>query len=439
MSLQTRGKRKTPPWLILFCLIFAGETICGLPFHIARFFRPTLLSVFNLTHTELGDAFAIYGIMAMLAHFPGGVIADRFSPRKLMASSLLLTGIGGLYMAQIPSYKGFSVLFGFWGVTTILLCWAPMLKATREWGGSSKQGLAFGILDGGRGLVAAVFASVGVWILSQMLPVELTVATGSESLKALKAVIYFYTLITFGAAILILLFIPESSESSPRKINTPTLEGIREVLVNPVVWLQAVIIICAYCGYKGLDFYGLYAMEALNMNEVSAATFVSNAAYLRVVTAIAAGFLVDRFSWRKVIGYMFLILLTSYLLLGILIPSRVAIGLIYANLIITFIGVYGIRGVYFALIEETNINRNLTGKAVGIISVVGFTPDIFFASISGRILDAWPGIEGYHHFFFLLSCFAVVGMIAALALFRFTPTTAKSLEDIQTDKTPGSE
>ena len=51
-----------------------------------------------------------------------------------------------------------SVLYAYWGVTTILLFWAAMIRATREWGGASQQGRAFGILDGGRGAVAAGIA-----------------------------------------------------------------------------------------------------------------------------------------------------------------------------------------------------------------------------------------------------------------------------------------
>jgi hypothetical protein len=33
----------------------------------------------------LGDLFAVYGVTAMLAYFPAGSPADRFSARKLMA------------------------------------------------------------------------------------------------------------------------------------------------------------------------------------------------------------------------------------------------------------------------------------------------------------------------------------------------------------------
>ena len=45
-------------------------------------------------------------------------------------------------------------------------------------------------------------------------------------------------------------------------------------------------------GYKALDYYSLYGVDVLGMNEVEAAQFVSNASYLRAVAAIGAGFIV---------------------------------------------------------------------------------------------------------------------------------------------------
>ncbi|GAG23162.1 unnamed protein product, partial [marine sediment metagenome] len=94
----------------------AGEAVFFLPFVLPRVFRPTLLDVFHLTNFELGIAFSVYGVVAMLAYFPGGPLADRFSARKLMAFALLATSIGGLVMASIPSLAALKVLYGFWGV-----------------------------------------------------------------------------------------------------------------------------------------------------------------------------------------------------------------------------------------------------------------------------------------------------------------------------------
>lgn len=408
-------KNKFSRWFVIFSLVFAGEMIFSLPFHVARFFRPTLLDVFNLTNTELGDIIAVYGITAMLAYFPGGALADRFSARKLMTLSLLATGLGGFYFAQIPNQAGLFFLFGYWGITTIFLFWAAMIKATRDWGGHLSQGKAFGILDGGRGLVAAGAATLAVLILSAFMSDSVENTSDTERQKALEAVIYFYTFMTIIAAVLTWLFITDTDKKNiPKKGNIR--KSIKEVLHKQVVWLQAIIVVCAYSAYKALDYYSLYGVDVLGMNEVDSAWFVSNASYIRAVSAIAAGFIVDRLSASKVISFLFGILVISYVLLSILKPDEHMVTVIISNIIITFIAVYALRGVYFALLEETKVSGKLTGTAVGLISVIGYTPDAFFNSLAGRILDASPGLKGYQHFYLVLAVFSVVGLLATLLL-----------------------
>ena len=99
-------------WFMLG-LIVAGEAVFLLPYYPTRFFRPTVLEIFDLTNTELGAAQGIYGIMAVFGYFLGGPLADRFPARNLLASSLWTTAAGGLYMATFPDFRGALALWGF--------------------------------------------------------------------------------------------------------------------------------------------------------------------------------------------------------------------------------------------------------------------------------------------------------------------------------------
>lgn len=401
-------------YLGLLALIIAGEVIFSLPFHIPRFFRPTMLEVFDLSNTQLGDIFALYGVVAMLAYFPGGTLADRFPARKLMAFSLLATALGGFYLYTLPGRTGLYILFAYWGLTSILLFWAAMIKATREWGGSHEQGLAFGVLDGGRGLVASLLASLAVLILAQRL-----VGT-ADNQAGLQSVILFYSVATVLAAVIVWFALPKAQDkAAATHSNEQTAERPhwRQVLRERSVWLQAGVVVCAYCGYKSLDNYGVYAVEVLNMNQLQAAELTTYASYSRPVAAIAAGLWADRWRSSGVITVLFALGAIAFFLMrgfaGVLPGS-----LIITNVVITFVAVYALRGIYFSLIEEAKLDARITGSAVGLISLLGFTPDIFFAALTGRLLDANPGAVGFGHYFLVMALISALGMVCTVVLAR---------------------
>jgi sugar phosphate permease len=399
--------------LAMVALVVAGEMIFSLPFHLPRYLRPSVLEGFNLTNSELGDIFAVYGVTAMLAYFPGGLIADKFNPKILIIISLVATAIGGIYLATFPGVIGLAILYAYWGITTIFLFWAGLMKSTREWGGDEAQGRAFGFLEGGRGLAAAIFASIAVWLFAQGIP-TLELINQEDRRQALSSVIFLYTGLTFLAAISVAIWLPNNEK---KDTYTPLKTSVLKMLLRLEIWLIAVVITCAYCGYKGLDNYALYAHQVLGMSEVESASFISKTAYLRIFAAISAGLLADRIQANKTLIFLFFTLLLSYSFLGIWGGPEELIYFIIINVIITLLAVFALRGVYFAMLEETKIPERNTGSAVGLVSVVGYTPDIFLAPIGGRILDASPGAEGHLNYFWLLSVISLIGVIAAVALY----------------------
>lgn len=399
----------------LLALILAGEMIFSLPFHVPRYFRPSVLQTFDLTNAELGDTFAVYGVMAMLAYFPGGLLADRISPRRLMTISLVATALGGVYFATLPGPLGLGLLYGYWGVTTIFLFWAAMIRATREWGGADAQGRAFGLLEGGRGLAAAAFASLAVVCFALFVPADSAAPDPLARRTAMQAVILFYSGTTLLAAAFVWLLLDE--RHGPDGAHRPRpLAGLRNILARPLVWMQALVVVCAYCGYKGLDNYSLYAFEVLGMSEVRAAGFTASAAYIRPLAALAAGLVADRVGAGRSITALFASLVVVYAALAVLDARPALLGLLYANIIVSFVAVFALRAVYFALLEETSVPAGLTGTAVGLVSVMGYTPDIFFAPVAGRLLDAAPGLPGHQHYFWFLTVLAFAGLITAAVL-----------------------
>ena len=406
--------------LALLSLVIAGEIIFSLPFHIPRFFRPTLMDAFELSHTDLGDAFVIYGITAMIAYFPGGALADRFSARNLLVISLIATAAGGLYLAQFPKGIALKFLFAYWGVTTIFLFWAAMIKTMRNWGSNANQGRAFGLLEGGRGFVAAIASSIALLILTTVGSGNSDATTIADQQASIQSVIYFYSITTMLSAIFIFFAIPRQTNKEYNNIaaRNSSISNIRQTLKNKKVWAQAAIVVCAYCGYKGLDNLTIYMVDVMYLSKNQAESYATYFAYIRPITAIIAGFAADRFSARKIILTAFLCMMVAYMVLvtSTMIMPPIFFLAMMVNLVFSFVAVFAVRAVYFALLEESKIAKNATGTAVGVISLVGFTPDIFFASITGRILDASPGAEGHMYFYLVLTVIAILGLLSTIIL-----------------------
>ncbi|MEO9967881.1 MAG: MFS transporter [Reichenbachiella sp.] len=416
------SKITTSKILELSLLILAGESIFFLPFVIARVFRPTFLSVFEITNLELGSLYSIYGIIAMVSYFFGGPLADRISPRILLAIALVSTAVGGFIMAFADSISYLSYLYGFWGLTTILLFWAALIKATRSIGGHRFQSRAFGFLEGGRGFIAAFVSTLAVGVFAYYLPDGQDSPTLYDQQMAFRNVIFFFSGWVAIVGLLIFFFMNKSGTNTAYKNKPVSLGQIREIANTPNIWFQAIIVVCAYVGYKVTDDFSLLAKEVLDFSDVASAQVGTLALWMRVVTAIIAGVVADKIgAASKVISWGFLLMVLCGLGIGsgLLIGSSAVFYIV--TILVTCLGVYSVRGLYFTLIQEANISSSITGTTVGLISVIGFTPDIFMGPLMGYLLDENPGALGHQYVFLVLAGFGLIGWLANYLYRRTKP------------------
>ena len=395
-------------WLLMAVLSFAGGAIFLLPFLQEVYYKP-LAAALDLNNTQVGSLMSMFGVTAMLSYFPGGWLADRWSSRKLITASLLTTGGLGLYFASFPSYTISLIIHGVWGVTITLLFWSAMIRVTRNWAPAEEQGRAFGILETGRGIGEGI-ASLACWAVFGWL--------GSDD-QALSVVIAQLAVVLVVLGVLSWFVLEDDQDSATTDRPKVGLEEVMQVLRLPVVWLIALVILTGYCAYWGTFRFTPYATDIFMMSVTLAAGLSIAKMFLKPIGALIAGLVSDKFGISKSLAYLFGFLTVSFALFAFIPgkPQLLPVMLLAVALLSTV--TFAIRGIYFALLEEGNIPMAVTGTAAGIVSVVGFTPDIFMPLLGGMLIDQFPGPQGYRYFFLATGTICAVGLAASLLILKY--------------------
>jgi nitrate/nitrite transporter NarK len=395
-------------WLVMACLCLSGGIIYLLPFLREVYYLP-LQKALHVSNTQLGVMMSAFGTAALISYFPGGWLADRVSPRKLITLSMMATGISGLYFATFPSYTVSIIIHSFWGVSCTLTFWGALIKATRNWAPRTEQGRAFGILEGGRG-VAELASSTALLALFAKL--------GSGRL-ALSWVILLFSAVDILVGLMawrVLVDEPDGQserESGSEKVGLPQ---IIVVLKMPVVWLISLVILAAYSAYWGSYYFTPYATDVFLMSVVFGGAIGVGKMAVKPLAALGAGFLADKAGASRTISWCFSILIISF---GVfmLTPGRPSlVFVLIVNTAVASLAIFALRGIYFALLEEGGVPLIVTGTAAGIVSVAGYTPDIFMPMLGGVLLDRHPGGLGYRYLFAVVLVLCILGLSASITI-----------------------
>lgn len=395
-------------WVIMTVLSFSGGIIFLLPFLQEVYYIP-LADALNLNNTEVGSLMSVFGVTAMLSYFPGGWLADRVSPRKLITISLLTTGASGLYFATFPSYRISLAIHALWGITVTFLFWGAMIRVTRNWAPASEQGKAFGFLETGRGLAEVLSAMALLAVFGLM---------GSGNF-ALSMVITQGSALTIFLGVIAWFSLEDSVDDGQESEQKPKV-GIKEilsVLKMPIIWLIAAVIFTGYCAYWGTFRFTSYASDIFMLSVTIGAAISVAKMWLKPLAALVAGFVSDKLGIAKSISFLFVVLIVSFSIFAVLPGKPELLPFMLANVILASLAVFAMRGIYFALLEEGGVPLAVTGTAAGIISMIGYTPDIFMPLLGGILLDTFPGPQGYRYFFLTTAAICGVGFVTSLVIY----------------------
>jgi predicted MFS family arabinose efflux permease len=401
----------------LALIVIAAGAIYPL-LYLRQNFEISIIESFNITQTQLRYCSSMLGLIFVITYVPSGWLADRFSSRKLLAYSLLATALIGVWFSTMPSYSSLLVIYGAWGVATGLTFWSAHIKLVAMLAKKDQQGRFFGILDGGRGLVEAFLATVAIALFAYVLSQE----SGSTTL-ALKQVIYLYIGVLLLVAPLIYWLLDdfgEQSDDGNKADNSVFMDDLMTILRHREIWLCAICLICGYQLFYATYSFSAYLQQNFGLTAVAVGTITVAKLWMRPIGGIAAGFIGDWSSPEKVLSILLVLASISLAMMAFLPTTSASIVMLVVVLLIGLL-TYGVRGLYWATLGGCNVPNKIKGLAIGMISMIGYFPEMYLPLISAPLLEQYPGGLGYRIYYLIISACGLLGAYAAYLLGRPKP------------------
>ncbi|MFR8544961.1 MAG: MFS transporter, partial [[Clostridium] scindens] len=351
----------------LLLLATGAGIIFQLPYIRETFYVP-IQNAMNLSNAQMGLLSSGYATMSLFSYFIGGIIADKFSARKLLTFSFIATGALGLWFSTFPGYTISRVIFVLMGISTIITYWSACIKATRMLGTEEEQGRLFGLQEGLRGIMNALLV-FGMTAAFTHFADE--VAGASAAIKVCSIVVIIIGILNF-------IFIEDTKKEENSESFIEVTKGMFKALLIPRVWLLVAIVFTAYSVYGLIAYATTFAQKFYGLSAASAATLGGIRYLIQGAGGIVGGFLADKLKSRfKVIIGGCIGLALSFGLF-IVVPSKASLCvMVVANFFVGLFFIYAVRSQYFAVHDDAGIPLNMSGRVSGIASCLGYTPDIF--------------------------------------------------------------
>jgi len=409
----SRGPTALARYLQLAVLIVAAGGIYPL-LYLRQNFEITMLDAFGIDISQLNQCYSLLGALFVITYVPSGWLADRLPPRLLMCISLALAGSLGIWFAAMPDFQALRIIFAGWGIATGLTFWAALIKATSMLAHHDEQGRFFGLLDGGRGLVEAILATAAVALFAW-----LTRDAVDSTADALRSVIWLYVSFMLLLSPLVYLVVKPAQEkdleSQRAESDRSLIADVRMVLGKAEVWLVAICILTAYQLFWSTYAYSGYMQTHYGLSAVTVGSITVAKLWMRPIGAATAGFASDFFSRERVLAV--LMLLTSGALFGLVaLPVTAGTVALLGMVMVIGILIYAVRGIYWATLDSCGISNRVKGLAIGIISLLGYSPDVYLPLVNNAIFAHYPGKPGYNIYFSVIAAMGVLGACAAWAL-----------------------
>jgi len=396
--------------------LLAVSCLCyNLPYLSSSFYTQ-FLEAFELTNTQAGLLLSMFSLTATPGYLFGGLLADKFSPKKLVTLSSFLTAALGVVLILMNSFTGMLICYLGFGLTTTFMNWSAVMKLIRAQADSNSEGKVFGFFELSYAIIGAV-TSYGI----------LAALQSFISTIGFKGVIGIYAGILVVVGILIQLLVKDmESGVSDDDFN---FRMVKKALSHPVTWINGFIVMGMFVLVTGVTYLSPYMISVFGFSAAIGSGYaIFHRTLARMFFSPLGGVLLDRWKTPKLMITV-AIAMIGVLVVLILLPQRPAMGMAALALMVLLVVLLasGRSGMYTP-IPEAGIPYEITGTAMGITSAIGYSTDLWLYTVCGRWIDV-HGNDGYKYILMLFIAALAVVIISSYMLYRYEKKQAGGISN----------
>ena len=393
-------------WFLII-LISMGSSIIYTPMYLKNVFYEPLMQALGCTNADLGALVSCYVIAALICYLPSGIVADKFRMRTLAWVGFVGTAILTFAYAMLPSLFMCYVLFIGMGITSILIWWGTRFKVIRLCCEENEYPARIGVSYSIYGVAGLVIGLINAAIVAAI-PVPA---------QGVQALLIFLGVLIALLGVLSYILIPDFKGEINKDSKLFSLADALEAVKTPGVIWACLAYFAVYCVYQGATYTTPYltAMGA-DPNMVNVAGLIRTYG-IGLLAGPVLGVIAARIKSTKTILGCFVM---AIVVLGVFIvlPQDTNLAMVALALVVVFgFFTYGAFSIGSSPLSELGIPMRIFGTASGLLSVIGFVPDVFIHTWYGSMIDA-SGTAAYDMIFGFEIMFAVFGIVMLIMCLR---------------------